>query len=75
MDVRVRRVRRLIALIWRVGPMRTIRLAFRRIASACAPGWPAHPRSRNALNSSRRFWRRGAGGGGDGSVFLLDHLM
>ena len=36
----------LIALIWRVGPMRTIRLAFRHIASACAPAGLAHPRSR-----------------------------
>ena len=29
----------LIVLIWRVGPMRTIVLAFRRIAFALAPMW------------------------------------
>ena len=49
----------LIALIWRVGPMRTIRLAFRRVASACAPAGLAHPHSRNALSSNRRCsWRQ-----------------
>ena len=76
MDVRVRRVRRSDCADLRVGPIRTIRLAFRRIASACAPCWLGPPTQQECAQlQPPLFWRQALAAVAMVRFSLLDHLM